>query len=140
MTTPDLSWVPSPADVRSVMAQRPNLTDAAIQPIINRTVGALLAEIPLLETRWFPVAKQYVIFATAALIEGQQYPEQQFGEGGMRDWYDRQAGAELSKLRIAYDVGGDGAGGGTGGVRGRVRSLNLRAVSTTEPTTTLPVA
>lgn len=136
MTTPDLSWMPTPTDVRSVMTQRPNLTDGTIQPIIDRTVGALLAEIPLLDARWFPVARQYVIFATAALIEGQQYPEQQFGEGGMRDWYDRQAGAELSKLRIAYDIGG----GGAGGVRGRVRSLNLRTDSTMPPTTTLPVA
>lgn len=120
-------WVPMAAEVREEMPGREaalaRYGDIKIDALLAQRGESLAAELPSpLPSRLHPVARLYLIYSVASILEDRLFPEQSSLDGSNAERLDRRAGAELLRLRAQVDtdaVSGDSAGwSGTLSLRG----------------------
>lgn len=112
------NWLPSPAEVRAELPARAAIfsmadtlwDDVAIQAVISGRGGSLNTELPQpLPSRFWQCAHDYVLYSSAAALERRLSPEQAAENDSNAASFDRDAGAELSRLRtqLGEDAAGD---------------------------------
>jgi hypothetical protein len=106
------AWLPTPDEVHSQIPTRPAFTDTSVPSVgdvsnvIRLVADSLAAEFPALPATAYPVAKAYVTYSAAAILEAKYDPEQQFGgDTAQMTMLDQRAGVELQRLRNLYASG-----------------------------------
>lgn len=99
-------WAPSPEEVRNELPGRQvhmaKIPDDVIGGLIANRAASLQGELPTpLPDSLHPVARNYLIYSVAAILEDRFFPEQSSLNGSNAERLDQRAGAELARLRTA---------------------------------------